>query len=117
MDQDLCIDYDQTNMDIDFATVHPTANNWLHAALEFPGISGDAVFSLRMLLNPPMLSPHFYVTSAVKTWAMELRAYKDQEPLSCEGSHILTPEDPYAALAPFLAGPIESIGSLPVMQA
>jgi hypothetical protein len=117
VDQELYNDDEEANIDVDFATLHPTDNNLLQAALAFPGISDNGVSSLRVLLNPPLLGPRFYSNSAVKTWAKELRAYKDQEPLSSEASQILTPQNPYAALIPVLGHPTQSIDSLPVLQA
>lgn len=117
VDQDLYNDDEEANIGIDFATLHPTDNNLLQAALAFPGISDNGVSSLRMLLNPPLLGPRFHANSVVKTWVKELRAYKDQEPSSSEVSHMLTPQDPLAALVPVLSYIAESIASLPVLQA
>ena len=70
-----------------------------------------------MLLNPLLLGPRFYANSVVKTWVKELRAYNNQEPSSSEVLHMLTPQDPHAALVPVLDYPTESIASLPVLQA
>ena len=117
VDQDLYRDDEEANIDVDFATLHPTDNNLLQAALAFPGISDNGVSSLRMLLNPPLLGPRFHANSGVKTWVKELRAYKDQGPSSSEVLHMLTPQDPHAALVPVVGYPTESIASLPVLQA
>ena len=117
VDQDLYNDDEEANISVDFATLHPTNNNLLQAALAFPSISDNSVSSLRMLLNPPLLGLRFHANSVVKTWVKELRAYKDQEPSSSEVSHMLTPQDPLAALVPVLGYIAKSIASLLVLQA
>jgi hypothetical protein len=117
VDQDPYNDDEEANTDVDFATLHPTDNNLLQAALAFPSIGNNSVSSLRMLLNPLLLGPRFYANSVVKTWVKELRAYNDQEPSSSEVLHMLTPQDPHAALVPVLDYPTKSIASLPILQA
>jgi hypothetical protein len=117
IDHDLYDNDEEANIGIDFDTLHPTENNLLQAALAFPGISDNGISSLRTLLNPPLLGPRFSTTSVVKTWAKELRAYKEQELSSSTVSNVPTPEDPLVALFPVLGYTTESIPSLPVLQA
>jgi hypothetical protein len=117
IEHDVYDDDEEANIGIDFDTLHLTENNLLQAALAFPGISDNGISSLRTLLNPPLLGPRLYTSTIVKTWAKELRAYKDQEPSSCTVSNVPTPEDPLMALIPVLGYTTESIPSLPVLQA
>jgi hypothetical protein len=117
MDQDLYNDDEEANIGIDFATLHPTENNLLQAALAFPGISNNSISSLQILLNPPLLGQRFCTSSLVKTWVKELRAYKEQESSSSKVSNTADPEDPFAALIPVLGYSTECIASLPVLQA
>ena len=67
LDQNLYNDDEEANIDADFATLHPTDNNLLQAALTFPSIGDNGISSLRILLNPLLLGPRFYANSMVKT--------------------------------------------------
>jgi hypothetical protein len=113
-------------VDFDFTTLQPIESSLLQAALAFPGITTSGVSSLRYLLSPLLLGPRFSPISLAKTWAKELKAFKDQEHLSFDDG---TDADTYAdlssgfdnsdlgaALVPVLGYSIQSVGSLQYLQ-
>jgi hypothetical protein len=66
VDREIYNDDEEASIDVDFATLHPTDNSLLQAALAFPGIGDNGVSSLRILLNPPLLGPRFHANSVFK---------------------------------------------------
>lgn len=90
MDQDVYNNDEEANVDFDFATLQPTESNLLQAALAFPGIATGGVSSLRYLLTPLLLGPRFSPIPLAKTWARELKGFKDQEHLSSDAGPTLT---------------------------
>jgi hypothetical protein len=124
IDHEMYNDDEEINMDFNFATLQPTESNLLQAALAFPGINASSLSSLRFSRSPLWHGARFTPGSLVKTWARELKAFKDQGQLGIDddgdGDAIiafgLKGGDRDAALVPILGCSTESMASLQHLQ-
>jgi hypothetical protein len=124
VDHEVYNEDEEVNVDMDFATLRPTESNLLQAALAFPGLSTKSLSTLRFSRSPQSLGAQFTPLALVKTWARELKAFKDRDQLDLDDVDIngnissqFNTTSPGAALVPILNYGTESIGSLQYLQA
>jgi hypothetical protein len=116
-DDNLYNNDEDTDLDLDFAALHPTQHSLLQAALNVRGITIQGISDLRYLINPLNIGTRFHDGATITTWHTEHKTQKEQDALALNNLPWFPPLDPLSAITPSLAPPTAFTASLPSLQA